>query len=433
MTKPLFALIDCNNFFVSCERLFRPDLADKPVVVLSSNDGCVVARSNEAKALGIPMGAPAFKWRQVFNQHNVVQFSANFALYGDVSRRITAILASITPRLEIYSIDEAFLDLSHIPIKSYDAWGRVVREQVLRWTGIPVSIGIAPSKTLAKLASEHAKRRDDLAGVLSFVDHVAEPFLCADEVQSIWGIGWRLAPRLRAEGIHTAGQLASLSPRHAQQLMGIRGRQVVAELNGVSCFGLELEHKPRQTISRTRTFGHDTNNLSDLEAAIASFAARAAFRLRQDHQLATRAGLFLTTNRNKPNYQSWSQDIVLPQPTADTGILITKLVHALGQIHQPAAPYHRAGIWLSDFIPADQLQTDLFGQIDTRLHTNSTQRMKAMDNLNERYGKGTVTYAATKLGEHWEPLQQNKSPAYTTSWTDLPRINPTPKAQTNTG
>lgn len=419
MRVPMFALVDCNNFFVSCERLFRPDLADKPVVVLSSNDGCIVARSNEAKALDIPMGAPAFQWRDVFDRHHVVEFSANFELYGDISRRITALLTDVTPRLEIYSIDEAFLDLSELPIDDYEAWGRAARARILRWTGMPVSIGIAPSKTLAKLASARAKQDPTLGGVLMLGG--ADPaHLTATAVQDIWGVGWRLAPRLRAEGIHTAQGLASLSPRFAQQLMGIRGRQVVAELNGTSCFPLEREHRPRQSIMRTRTFGQDTNSLHELESAIATFVIRATYRLRQDDLLADRAGLFLTTNRKKPNYQMREQEVQLQQPTADPGSIIMQLVTVLTELHRPHVHYHRAGVWLGGFSPTSAFQPDLFGQRDSELHARSVQRLSAVDSLNQRLGKGTITYAATQLGSSWNPTKLKASPAYTTAWTDLP-------------
>lgn len=423
MRPPLFALIDCNNFFASCERLFRPDLTTRPIVVLSSNDGCVVARSNEAKALGIPMGAPAFQWRDTFDRHNVVQFSANFELYGDISRRIAALLASITPRLEIYSIDEAFLDLSQLPILDYVTWGRDIRAKILQWIGIPVSIGIAPTKTLAKLASEQAKRDQSLEGVLSFAQDTPQPHLAQTPIEDIWGIGWRLTPRLKAEGIHTAQELAELAPRRAQQLMGIRGRQVVAELNGTSCFPLEREHKPRQTIARTRTFGQDTNSVAELESAIATFSVRASFRLREDRQLAQHAGLFLTTNRKKPNYQVWQRDIQLTQPTADPGAIISQLVGVLTDMHVPSIHYHRAGIWLGDFVPAESFQPDLFGNHNPHTHELSVRRTTAFDDINQRFGKGTITYATTKLGDSWKPMHRSGSPAYTTNWADLPMID----------
>lgn len=423
MTKSVFALIDCNNFFVSCERLFRPDLEGKPVVVLSSNDGCVVARSNEAKALGISMAAPAFKYREMFNRHNVVQFSANFELYGDISRRIIDILATVTPRLEVYSIDESFLDLSQLPINNYGMWGRIVRSQVLQWTGIPVSIGIAPTKTLAKLASDRAKKDLGLEGVLDLINcppRLIHTQLKTTPIANIWGVGWRLSPKLRAEGIGNAWQLSQMPPRRAQQLMGIHGRQMVSELNGTSCYPLEMLEKPRKSIARTRTFGEDTNDFNVLEAAIASFAARAAFRLRVSNQLTRRAAIFLTSNKHKPGYRSWGQEIHYEVPTADTGQLISTLVSALAEVYSSANLYHRAGVLLYDFVPAHGLQTDLLGIVDVVRHDKARERMDAIDGLNERYGRQTIHYAAEDLGNKWHPRQNLRSPRYTTDFQELP-------------
>lgn len=423
MKRVVYALIDCNNFFVSCERLFRPDLEGKPVVVLSSNDGCAISRSNEAKALGIPMAAPAFKYREVFSRNNVVQFSANFELYGDISRRIVDILATITPRLEIYSIDECFLDLSQLPIQDYTAWGRVVRQRILEWVGMPVSIGIAPTKTLAKLASDRAKKDAKLAGVLDLANCSKPTFRAQLEslpVANVWGVGWRLCPKLRAEGIGNAWQLAHMSPRRAQQLMGIHGRQMVAELNGLSCYPLELMEKPRKSIARTRTFGEDTNDLYAIEAAIASFAAHAAFRLRAGNQLTRRASLFLTTNKHKPGYKRWVNEIKYEVPTSDTGLLISTLVAMLVKLYNPANSYHRAGVMLYDFVPARALQTDLLGIVNIAQHTNARERMDAVDSLNERYGRQTVRYATEALGTKWHPRQNLRSPRYTTHWDELP-------------
>jgi DNA polymerase V len=421
MKKPLFALIDCNNFFVSCERVFRPDLEGKPVVVLSSNDGCAVARSNEAKALGIPMGAPAFKYRQLFKDHNVIQFSANFELYGDISRRIIDILTTVTPRLEIYSIDEAFLDLSELPIKDYDEWGRQVRELILRWVGVPVSIGIAPSKTLAKLAGDYAKKHPETGGALSISSENSAQILQGSHIKDVWGVGWRLAPKLRAEGVGTAWNLAQLRPQRAQQLMGIHGRQMVAELNGISCIPLGLEHQAQKSIARTRTFGEDTNDLNALEAAIATFAATAAFRLRRDRQLTRHAGLFLMTNKHKPGFRGWNQEITFETPTADSGKLITELIKALGELYNPAMSYHRAGVWLYDFIPDNQLQTDLLGFIDTTGHDKAQARMATLDALNHRFGKHKIHYAAEDLADRWQPIRKLRSPRYVSNWNELPK------------
>lgn len=476
----VFALIDCNNFFVSCVRVFRPELEGKPVVSLSSNDGCVVARSNEAKALGIPMGAPAFKWRQFFKDNKVISFSGNFELYGDMSRRITSILTTITPRIEIYSVDESFLDLSELAIADHVVWGRAVRSRILKWTGIPVSIGIAPSKTMAKLASDRAKKAHNSCttqtcsatksptlsarstnhgvdasgarstchlhaslrssaspcdsskckycgyqaeGVVSFVNcpsKFQKWQLEQTPIEDVWGVGWRLAPRLRAEGINNAWQLSTMRQQHAQSIMGIHGRQMVMELSGTSCIPLTHEKKPAKSIANTRTFGQDTNQLHVLEAAVAAFAAKTTQRLRASRQLTRRAGFFIATNRHKPGYRMVSRELKLPHPTADTGFITELLVQKMATVFNPACEYHRAGVWLQDFIPEKSLQIDLLGAVDPTQYDASTQRMQAIDALNSRYGKHSVYYAAEGLGKSWQPLRQSQLPRWTTRWPELP-------------
>lgn len=434
--KPLFALIDCNNFFVSCERLFRPDLEEKPVVVLSSNDGCAVSRSAEAKALGIPMGAPAFKYRELFERHNVARFSANFELYGNVSRRITALLTSITPRIEIYSIDESFLDLSELPITDYEVWGKEVRQLILDWVGIPVSIGIAPSKTLAKIANHRAKKEPELGGVLSFVQNrtahevpqfdvfTSLKYLAKTPIAEVWGIGWRLAPKMRAEGLGTALDMANLRPQRAQQLMGIAGRQMVAELNGISCYSLTLEGRLPKSIASTRTFGEDTSDLFAIEAALATFIATASYKLRRSEQLTKRITLFATTNKHKPGYASWWREVKLDQPTADPGTLIRLVKDAFDSFYNPYIKYHRAGITLHDFVPDGQLQTDLLGVVDTVSHDKSKNRLAAFDAINNRYGRRTVRYAAEMIGNQWRPKYLLRSPRYVSRWHELPKVTP---------
>jgi DNA polymerase V len=420
-----FALIDCNNFFVSCERLFRPDLEGRPVVVLSSNDGCAIARSNEAKALGIPMGAPAFKYRQLFRDEGVVQFSANFELYGDISDRITRVLTGITPRTEVYSVDESFLELQELEIDDYYQWGQTLRQRLLREVGMPVSVGIAPTKTLAKLAREHAKKDNQLAGVLNLLDTPDEDrimYLQRTPINDVWGVGWRLTPRLRAEGVHTALDLANLSPQLASQLMGVHGRQMVAELNGLCCHPLERMGKVRQSVMHGRLFGSDTNQFSVVEAAVASLTARAAFRLRKEHLLAHSAVVSLNTNRHKPNYQRTSKFVSFRAPTADTGLITAELVRALGSSFNRQASYHRANVLLHDLISETAIQTDLFGKADARQSDRSGARLQAVDNLNQRYGKQTVRYAAEDLSQAWEPKHVYRSPRFTTQWQELPTI-----------
>ena len=421
--KYVFALIDCNNFFVSCERLFRPDLEDRPVVVLSSNDGCVVARSNEARSLGVPMGAPAFKYRQLFKEQGIVQFSANFELYGDISQRITQVLTVITPRTEVYSVDESFLDLSQLAISNYQSWGRAVRQCLLRDVGIPVSIGIGPSKTLAKLASEHAKRDNGTTGVLDLARaslEIRESYLLQTPINDIWGVGRRLAPRLRAEGVHNALDLANMPPRLAGQLMGVHGRQMVAELNGIRCHQLEPFGKVRQSIMHGRMFGEDTNQFEVVESAIASLTARAAARLRAERLLARKAVIRLYTNRHKPGYHRADQLINLRTPTADTGHITSQLVRAVEGAFNPQVWYHRANVLLYDLIGEKTLQPDFFGNVSLAANQSSQARLRAFDKINARYGGHAIRYAAENLSQAWQPKRQLRSPRYTTDWEGLP-------------
>lgn len=469
LKNKIFALVDCDNFFVSCERLFRPDLENKPVVVLSSNDGCVVARSNEAKALGIPMAASAFQCRDIFERHKVIKFSANFELYGDISRRITDLLAGITPRLEIYSIDESFLDLSDLKIADYDQWGRLVCQRIKNWIGVPVSIGIAPSKTLAKLAAARAKKAPDLQGVLNLCErsNLSQPnpekptkharrnphaqcvqgltlhkalestpgvqgltlhktlhkVLESTPVYEVWGVGQCLSSKLRSVvGTATALDLSKMKPQHAQQIMGVRGRQIAAELRGVACYPLEQAVKSQKSIARTRTFGEDTSDPGAIEAALASFAAKAAFRLRATGQTTRRLGTFIQTNQHKPNFRRWSREIHFEIPTADTGQLIEATIALFKKIYKPHLQYRRAGVYLWDFLPADKLQTDLFSQVDTNNEARAARRMQALDSINKRFGQQTIRYAAEDLNNTWQPRHRLRSPRYVSRWNDLPII-----------
>lgn len=423
--KPVFALIDCDNFFVSCERLFRPDLEGRPVVVMSSNDGCAVSRSNEAKALGIPMGAPMFKYRPLFRQHEVITFSANFELYGDISERITRVLTSITPRTEVYSVDEAFLDLSALKIKNYTSWAAGVRQRLLHEVGIPASVGIAPTKTLAKLAREHAKKENSLGGILSLVDiptDIFSSYLKTTPISDIWGVGRRLAPKLRGEGFYTAHDLANMRPKHAQQLMGVKGRQLVAELNQQACFALEPFGKPRQTVMNGRMFGQDTRRFEVIEAAIASLTARASLTIRKSGLLACSANIMLSTNKHKPGFRYQHASIDFNTPTSDTGIISAALVKAAKQLFAEGCDYHRANVLLYNLISEESFQADLFGNVNIPEADRSQARLEVMDSINAHYGKSSIKYAAEALSEAWLPKREHRSPRYTSSWEELPII-----------
>ena len=423
LNKNVYALVDCNNFFVSCERIFRPDLEGKPVVVLSSNDGCVVARSNEAKALGIPMGAPAFKFRDIFEKNRVIRFSANFEFYADISRRVTNILTGVTPRTEVYSVDESFLDLSELGISDYTAWGRALRTHILRAIGVPVSVGIAPTKTLAKLSADYVKKHPEHEGALDLltISPIEQAsYLGRFPLEDLWGIGRRLAPRLRAEGLMTALDMQGLPYRRARQLMGLPGLQMVHELNGLSCHTLTAFNKLNKTIMRSRTFGEDTHEAEPVVAAIASLAARAAHELRQEGQLAQKATLFVSTSKHKPGYTSWYEEVVFRMPTADSAKIISAALERFNAIYNPRQAYHRAGITLYDLLPARQLQIDLLEEVNPAAHDTSTARMAAIDAINARFGRHRIHYAVEDLSARWEPKRQLRSPRYVTTWDELP-------------
>jgi DNA polymerase V len=421
--KKAFALIDCNNFFVSCERLFRPDLAGRPVVVLSSNDGCAVARSNEAKQLGIPMGAPAYKYRQLFQQEGVVTFSANFDLYGDISHRITRLLTGITPRTEVYSVDESFLDLSQLNVSDYKQWGGRVRDRIWREVGIPVSIGFARGKLLAKLGAERAKKMPETEGVIDLIncsDQDYQHYLVSTPVEDIWGVGRRLGPKLRAASVFNALDLKNMSPQLARQLMGVHGRQMIAELHGISTQPLDPIHKVRQSVMHGRLFGADTNQLEVVESAIASLTARATARLRKEGLLARTAVVFLATNRHKPNYQRLRWSARLDMPTADTGVITALLMGLIKSNFNSYNQYHRADVLLYDLADSRLLQSDLLGYVDTAVMETSQTRMQALDAVNARYGKNTLRYAAADLSKAWQPNHRYRSPRYTSNWDELP-------------
>jgi DNA polymerase V len=324
-------------------------------------------------------------------------------------------------------VDESFLDLSTLNIKDYKEWGSVVRKTILKNIGVPVSIGIAHSKTLAKLGSEVAKKTtytswkgEGVTDLINIVPEQKNEILQSVSIKDIWGVGWRLTPKLKAEGIHNALNLANMRPQHAQKLMGIHGRQLVAELNGISCYPLEREHKAAKSIMRGRTFGEDTNQAHVMESAIASMATRATYSLRCDNLLARRIGFFTETNRHKPGYRRWAPELKLTQPTNDTGEIISLLVKELGEIYSSSQKYHRLCVFLYDLVPARALQTDMLGGIDVKKHDKAQARMQAIDQINSKHGRRRIYYAAENLGISWQPKQQIRSPRYVSSWAELP-------------
>jgi len=420
--KPIFALVDCNNFFVSCERVFRPDLWERPVAVLSNNDACIVARSNEIKAMGVPMGAPLFQVEHLMKGKDVTLFSANFRLYGDFSQRVVNILMQAAPEIEVYSVDESFLEISSLPIDDYQEWAEDLRARILQWTGLPVSIGIAPTKTLAKAGSEYAKKTPGSSGAFVVTDETREGLLKWLQIRDIWGVGRALGPKLLQRGVSTAYDLTQVSETWALQQMSIRGLKTIRELKGESCLPLESEVEPQQSIARTRSFGHNVRDYYQLEGAVATFAAQAAVKLRAQGQVASGVMVFVRTPQNFEAGRGSSTVVRLEQPTSDTGELITAALQGLQVIHDPDFAYKRAGVALVGLNGQDAWQLSLMG--DSAQLDKKVALMQSVDLLNKKYNTPLIRHGSEHLERtEWHSKHRRRSPAYTTAWTDLPVIH----------
>lgn len=412
----MFALVDCNNFYASCERLFRPDLRGLPIVVLSNNDGCVIARSNEAKALGIGMGEPYFKIRHLVEEHGLEVFSSNYALYGDISNRVMTTLRELAPEVEIYSIDEAFLNLTGMP-EPLSAVGRRIKGEVWRLVGIPVGVGIAPTKTLAKLANWCAKKHTRGGVAFLATEAQREKVLRFAPVDEVWGIGRRLTKSLADMGVHTAWDLAQCSPDEIRKHYSVTVAKVVRELRGERCIDLEESPEPKKTIACSRSFSERVTDLESLKEAVATYTSRAAEKLRAQGdgcQVITvyiRTGVF---NEREPHY-SRHATLRLSHPTQDSRTLVKAAVAGLERIYADGYRYLKAGIELTDLAPLHREQMDLF--------TGDTERSKAimsvMDKINRRMGRSQVRLAAVPADPAWRMRQSQKSPNYVTSWCDL--------------
>jgi DNA polymerase V len=416
--KVLFALIDCNNFYVSCERLFQPMLHGKPVVVLSNNDGCIIARSDEAKALGVPMGLPAFKLAEFLKEHSIEVYSSNYTLYGDLSARVMTTLTQWTPAVEVYSIDEAFLQCAPLPPDALTAYGQTIRATTYQWTGIPVSIGIGPTKTLAKLANRLAKRSPEAQGVVALTSpSEIEATLAQTPIADIWGIGPGYTRRLKAHEIKTALQLRDTNDRWVRQELGVVGLRLVWELRGISCLPLALCPPPKQSLMVSRSFGRPITTLIEMREAVATYMSRAAEKLRRHHVAAGVLTVFLMTSRftEEPQYSN-SVTIPLPVATQDTAELIQYTLQGVEQIFREGYRYQKAGVILSAFVPAHQIQAHLFDQHDRE---RSQKLMAAIDTINAAWGSGTIRYAAVGLRPAWMMRCARRSPRYTTRWEEL--------------
>jgi DNA polymerase V len=421
-SQPLqIALVDCNNFYVSCERVFRPDLKTTPLVVLSNNDGCAVSRSNEAKALGIRMGQPWFECKALAQAHGILALSSNYALYADLSNRVMSILSTYSPRSEVYSIDECFVDLTgtqKLKAVSYE-----MRERVTAWTGIPVCVGIGPTKTLAKLANHIAKKHPRSQGVFNYNDLSEEQqdkLLGQIDVAEVWGIGRRISARLAEHGIFTVQDLRTAHTPTLRAEFGVVVEKTQRELQGVACVDLQDMVPDKKQILCSRSFGQTVTELAVLKDAMSTFVANACVKLRAQGSQAALIHVFLHTNRFRkdlPQYNP-SLSVPLPQPTSDSLVVSRWADWLVARLFKPDYAYKKAGIMLGDITPAGQYQADWLEPApatDTRL-------MVALDGLNERYGRGTVKVSTQGGHKCWQMRQERRSPNYTTQWGALVQV-----------
>jgi len=417
----MYGLADCNNFYASCERVFDPSLAGRPVIVLSNNDGCVIARSNETKALGIQMGEPYFQLRDLIRNYSVAVFSANFVLYGDMSRRVMSLLRRFVPATEVYSIDEAFLDFSGMDPAQLDTLGHEVARTVKRHTGIPISIGIAPTKTLAKIASKLCKQYPRLDGCCYLhrpedVEKVLRRFPVGD----VWGVGRRWAQLLETAGVRTAWEFTQLPPAWVRKRMSVVGLRMWKELHGEPCIGFEEYPADKKQIATTRTFDRDIADFEELHRRIAQYVAAAAAKLRRQRSVCGEVRVFLLTNRFREEMPQHYENRLrkLSVPTDSTLLLTSCAAELLREAFRPGIAYKRAGVVLSDIRPKSATQANLFSSTDRDRHD---RLMKAVDALNDRFGRHRLVTAAAGF-EPFKMHRDHLSPRYTTDWGQIIRV-----------
>jgi DNA polymerase V len=418
----MFALIDCNNFYASCERVFRPDLNNKPIVVLSNNDGCVIARSNEAKELGIPMGAPAFEYEQLFKANDVHVFSPNFALYGDMSQRVMNILEDYSPEMEIYSIDECFLKLKGFEHFDLQDYANQMRIKVLRWTGIPISVGIAPTKALSKVANRIAKKYPTHTQGTYIIDNEEKRIKALKwlKIEDVWGIGRQHGKRLKNMGIISAYDFTLLDDAFVRKNLSVVGLRLKMDLQGIPTLNLE-EVQAKKNIATTRSFETNYTELHQLNERIATFAVACAEKLRKQHSCCKSLMVFIHTNGHRKDLAQYSKNIVikLPFPTNSSIELAKFAVHALGLIFKPGYAYKKAGVILLDFSPEAHQQQTLFDTRDTR----HIPLMQAVDKINSMFGQQKIRLASQDPKRVWKMKQEKLSPRYTTRLSDIITIH----------
>ena len=426
--NPLFALVDVNNFYVSCERVFQPKLEEVPMVVLSNNDGCAVARSAEVKALGVKMGTPWFQMQELAKKHGIQAYSSNYTLYGDMSSRVVQVLKAFTPKFEVYSIDESFLQIETV-LKQYQdtiELGTKIKQQVKDTTGLPVCIGIGASKTLAKLANHLAKKHKQFAGVCD-VNAMTKPelyqWMSETPVSEVWGIGRQIAKKLKAQNIHSVFDLLQASPQAMRQQFGVVMERLCYELRGISCLELEEVAPAKQQIIASRSFGKLVTSQAELAQSVATHVARAAEKLRAQNSTTGALTVFIQTNPFKQYEPQHHQSITipLPDPSDNTLTLTNAALAGLKQIYKPNFRYKKAGVILNLISDKPTMQQSLFEDIESK--GKSAHLMKAMDQINTRFGNAVLRSAAAGTNntkQEWQMKAGNKSPNYTTQWDELP-------------
>ncbi len=418
MKKEVFALVDCNNFYVSCERVFDPRLRNKPVIVLSNNDGCVVARSNEVKALGVKMGVPAFEIANLLKKHNVISLSSNYTLYADMSSRVMEVLSNFTPQMEIYSIDEAFLNLAGITGSLAD-YARKIRDTVKKWTGMPVSIGIAQTKTLAKIANHLSKKSAQFDGVLDLTAAAnIEQFLTQVPVEKVWGIGIKMTIVLKKARINTALDLSKADISWIRDKFGVVGVRTVYELRGECCYELENNPPAQKTIIDSRMFGKPIVDIEELKEAISTYAARAGERLRQQHLMAGALSVFVTTSRFIANKYFNTHTTEFAVPTSDTTELIRAAISGIEKVFRKGYQFKKCGVVLMGLVPEDQAQKGLF---DKAQREKVARLMRTIDAINAKVNS-PVRFAIEGINQPWQSTFKRRSKRYTTRWDELPEV-----------
>ncbi len=414
----MFALIDCNSFYASCERIYRPDLDGKPIVVLSNNDGCVIARSPEAKAIGIPMGMPEYQCRELIKKHQVNLFSSNYAFYGDISQRVMNTLDELCPRIEVYSIDECFADMRGIRHEQLEPLGWQLKRTVAEWVKIPVCVGIAPTKTLAKAANKLAKKA---GGVLVIGEDNRETWLQQLALEDVWGIGRQNATRLHEMGLKTAYDFTRLNRGWVRKQMTVTGERMLLELQGFSCASMLPQRDRKENICTSRSFGQVLTDIGPLSEAVATHAHRCGEKLRKQNSVAQMITVFLHTNRFRPDLPQYNPSFTLSLPVAssNTPELVGYAAAILKQIFKPGFRYVKAGVIVTGLIDAGQTQGNMFDTLDREKRDGLCA---AMDRLNARFGHDFVRTAAQGYDNRWKLKSNNLSPSYTTSWDCIPVV-----------